>query len=75
MNYHDDFILFFLLTRSAKSIKYIDRVFYIIYPGWKKDNKVFETFFSYKITSGARVKNKIHGGKNQTSILMLNDSF
>lgn len=35
--------------------------------------KVFETFFSYKITSGARVKNKIHGG-NQTSILMLNGS-
>ena len=40
MNFHDDFILFFLLTRSAKSIKYIDRSFYIIYPGWKNDNKV-----------------------------------
>ena len=30
MNNHDDFLLFFLLTRSAKSLKEISRVFYVI---------------------------------------------
>ena len=51
MNFHDDFILFFLLTRSAKSIKYIDRSFYIIYPGWKNDNKV-------QFRMGIKMKNR-----------------
>ena len=40
MNFHDDYILFFLLTRSAKSIKYIDRFFYVVYHVWKYDDKV-----------------------------------
>lgn len=39
MNYHDDFLLFFLLTRSANSLKQIDRIFYLVLLGWKKSNK------------------------------------
>ena len=30
MNHHDDFLLFFLLTRKAKSLKKISRIFYMI---------------------------------------------
>ena len=36
MNYHDDFILFFLLTRNAYNIKYINRLFYIVLTDWDK---------------------------------------
>ena len=39
MNYHDDFLLFFLLTRSAYNLKQIDRIFYLVLLGWKKSNK------------------------------------
>ena len=30
MNHHDDFLLFFLLTRKARSLKMINRIFYMI---------------------------------------------
>ena len=41
MNYHDDFILFFLLTRNASSAKYIDRLFYVWLHTWNQnDTKV-----------------------------------
>ena len=41
MNYHDDFILFFLLTRHAYNIKYVDRVFYVWLHTWdENDEKV-----------------------------------
>ena len=44
-NLHDDRIIFFLLTRSAKSIKYIDRLFYVLYQSWNQNDKViFRTF-------------------------------
>ena len=49
MNHHDDFILFFLLTRSAKSIKYIDRIFYANNMDWKEDEKVkFRKIIKYE---------------------------
>ena len=39
MIYHDDFMLFFLLTRTAQRAKYIDRIFYILYEGWPKNDE------------------------------------
>ena len=36
MNYHDDYILFFLLTRNAYSIKYINRIFYVVLTDWNR---------------------------------------
>jgi len=30
MNYHDDMVLFFLLTRNAKKLKQIKRIFYFV---------------------------------------------
>ena len=35
---HDDFILFFLLTRTAYSAKYVDRLFYIWFDAWSYVN-------------------------------------
>ena len=35
---HEDFILFFLLTRIANNIKYINRVFYVVPHIWKNNN-------------------------------------
>ena len=41
MNVHDDFILFFLLTRNAYNIKYINRLFYVVLLTWNKhDEKI-----------------------------------
>ena len=37
MNYHDDYILFFLLTRNAYNIKYINRIFYVVFTDWNKN--------------------------------------
>ena len=45
-NRHDDFILFFLMTRIAKSIKYVNRIFYLYYPIWVENDKIK---FRYKI--------------------------
>ena len=43
MNIHmiiiDDFILFFLLTRTAQRAKYIDRIFYVWYQDWPKNDE------------------------------------
>jgi len=39
MNFHDDFILFFLLTRNAYNLKKIDRIFYIVLTGWNTTNE------------------------------------
>ena len=36
--YHDDFILFFLLTRNAQSAKYIDRLFYVCLDTWNEND-------------------------------------
>ena len=41
MYYHDDYILFFLLTRNAYNIKYVNRIFYIVLTDWdKSESKV-----------------------------------
>ena len=41
MFFHDDYIIFFLLTRNAYSMKYVDRIFYICLKTWNiKDPKV-----------------------------------
>ena len=41
MFYHDDFIIYFLLTRNAYSMKFVDRIFYICLKIWdEKDPKV-----------------------------------
>ena len=37
MYYHDDYILFFLLTRNAYSIKYINRIFYVVLTDWDRN--------------------------------------
>ena len=39
MNFHDDYVLFFLLTRNAYNLKKIDRIFYIVLSGWNITNK------------------------------------
>ena len=69
MNHHDDFILFFLLTRSAKSIKYIDRIFYAIYMDWKEDEKVK---FRKKIKFENIINNKCFEYLNFLEILFKN---
>ena len=69
MNHHDDFILFFLLTRSAKSIKYIDRAFYAIYMDWKEDEKVK---FRKKLKMENIINNKCFEYLNFLEILFKN---
>jgi len=39
MNYHDDFMIYFLLTRNAYNFQKIDRLFYIILKGWNTTNE------------------------------------
>ena len=39
MNWHDDFLLFFLLIRNAYNAKKIERIFYIYIVGWDKNDK------------------------------------
>ena len=38
MNFHDDFMLYFLLTRKAYNYKKIDSIFYVILRGWNETN-------------------------------------
>ena len=40
MNYHEDFLLFFLLTRNAHSFKHIKKVFYMCSKNSKINNKL-----------------------------------
>ena len=49
MNFHDDFMLYFLLTRRAYNYKRINRLFYIILKGWNKNNKKVEFRIKEKI--------------------------
>ena len=39
MNFHEDYLIFFLLSRKAYNFKDIDRIFYIVLEGWNKNNK------------------------------------
>ena len=38
MFYHDDYIIFFLLTRNAYNMKFVDRIFYICLKIWDQNN-------------------------------------
>ena len=41
MSFHDDFIIYFLLTRNANSIKFIERLFYVWLHTWnEQDTKI-----------------------------------
>ena len=52
MYYHDDYILFFLLTSNAYSIQYINRIFYIVLTDWdRNESKV-------KFRTQIKTKNK-----------------
>jgi glycosyltransferase involved in cell wall biosynthesis len=42
MVYHDDFLFFFILTRNAKSLRQIKRVFYIMLSTPRKNNTIFQ---------------------------------
>ena len=39
MNCHDDYMMFFLLTRNANKMKKIDRIFYLVLSGWNMTSK------------------------------------
>lgn len=39
MNFHEDFLLFFLLTRKANKLRHIKRIFYVVIL-WPKNNKI-----------------------------------
>ena len=55
MNHHEDLILYFLLTRNAKSIKYVERVFYICPKFWDKNEP--------KIKFRTEIKNEQNNNK------------
>ena len=39
MNFHDDTLIYFLLTRNAYNFKIINRIFYLVVKGWNNANK------------------------------------
>jgi len=39
MNFHDDTLIYFLLTRNAYNFKIINNIFYLVVKGWNKANK------------------------------------
>ena len=47
-NFHDDFIIFFLLTRNAQSIKYIDRTFYTVIYDWDRNDPKVKLRLQFK---------------------------
>ena len=52
MNFHDDFVIYFLLTRNAYNLQNIDRIFYIALRGWNTtDEKI-------KFRNKNKMKNK-----------------
>ena len=52
MNYHDDYLIFFTLSRTANNHKVINKIFYIILKGWNTNN----TKIKFRIKE--KVKNK-----------------
>ena len=54
MNYHDDFIIFFLLTRNANNMKYVNRLFYIFLRIWKQSDS------QVKLRTDIKLHNKIN---------------
>lgn len=65
MNFHDDFLLFFLLTRNAYKLKQIDRIFYLVLLGWNNRNK--------KVKFRMRVKNRNRKYMRCNNLLSFNE--
>ena len=70
MNHHEDYILFFLLTRNAKSIKYIERIFYICPTFW--DNNEPKVKFRNEIKNEERHNKKCFAYLNFLDMLFKN---
>ena len=70
MNHHEDYILFFLLTRNAKSIKYIERIFYICPTFW--DNNEPKVKFRNDIKNEERHNKKCFAYLNFLDMLFKN---
>ena len=70
MNHHEDYILYFLLTRNAKSIKYIERIFYICPTFW--DNNEPKVKFRNEIKNEERHNKKCFAYLNFLDILFKN---
>ena len=71
-NHHDDFILFFLLTRNAKSIKYIDRVFYKVISDWDKNDPKIKFRWKLKYENSFNNKMRCQAYLNFLDILYKN---
>lgn len=65
INFHDDFLLFFLLTRNAYKLKQIDRIFYLVLFGWNRKNK--------KVKFRMRVKNRNRKYMRCNNLLTFNE--
>ena len=48
MNFHEDTLIYFLLSRNAYNFKIINRIFYIVIKGWNKTNKKVKFRFDEK---------------------------
>ena len=70
MNHHEDYTLFFLLTRNAKSIKYIERIFYICPTFW--DNNEPKVKFRNEIKNEERHNKKCFAYLNFLDMLFKN---
>ena len=70
MNHHEDYILFFLLTRNAKSVKYIERIFYICPTFW--DNNEPKVKFRNEIKNEERHNKKCFAYLNFLDMLFKN---
>ena len=70
MNHHEDYILYFLLTRNAKSIKYIERIFYICPTFW--DNNEPKVKFRNEIKNEERHNKKCFAYLNFLDMLFKN---
>ena len=65
MNFHDDFVLFFLLTRNAYNLKQIDRIFYLVISGWNITDQ--------KVKFRTEVKKRNYELKRCSSLLNFNE--
>ena len=70
MNHHEDYILYFLLTRNAKSVKYIERIFYICPTFW--DNNEPKVKFRNEIKNEERHNKKCFAYLNFLDMLFKN---
>ena len=62
MNFHEDTLIYFLLTRNAYNFKLINRIFYIVVKGWNKTNKKVKFRLIEKFSN--RIYNKCNSNLN-----------